>query len=282
MQNSGGCAPTQSVSNVRFGRTAVVLLTIALLTAWGCGSGYTPSLTPTTPRAQNAFVSGQYNVVLTSTNGHGTTKIYTNFKQTGTAVKGAFTGAANTLVCPSNDLSKCIGNSPTISISLSGTVSGQNVTIVLLFPSTAGADTVTMVGTIGPSSGTYTDSLGDAGSWTASPAGSMGGNYSGTFNSTLNPLPIAPTILVTLGQDPNYNLTGTATLMNLPCISALTLAGPAIGGAFVLTDAANGASIIAVPDTNGLKFNYNFVPAAAKCAGDVGGGVLTIDDPWGY
>jgi hypothetical protein len=138
-----------------------------------------------------------------------------------------------------------------------------------------------MVGTItGPKSGTYTDSLGDAGTWTASPAGSMGGNYSGTFNS--NPLPIAPTILVTLGQDPNFNLTGTATLMNLPCISALTLSGPAIGGAFILTDAANGASIIAVPDTNGWKFNYNFAPAAAKCAGDLGGGVLTIHDPWGY
>src|SRR6202521_5556984 len=113
------------------------------LLASGCGGGYTPTLTPTTPAAQNAVVSGQFNLLLTSTNGHGTTNIYTDITQTGTT----FTGAANTLVCPSNDLSQCQGDdAPGISITPSGTVSGANVTIVISFPIMAGADTVTMVG----------------------------------------------------------------------------------------------------------------------------------------
>src|ERR1700674_5038812 len=110
------------------------------LLASGCGGGYTPTLTPTTPAAQNAVVSGQFNLLLTSTNGHGTTNIYTDITQTGTT----FTGAANTLVCPSNDLSQCQGNDA--SIAPTGTVSGTNVTMMISFPSTAGADTVTMAG----------------------------------------------------------------------------------------------------------------------------------------
>ena len=277
---------------------AVVLMSLAVAFA-GCGGGSQAPLTtpaaPSTPAAQNVSVTGQYNLVLTSTKGQGTTNIYTNFTQTGTT----FTGAANTLVCPSNDLSQCKGDdSPLVSITPSGTVSGTNVTIVTSFPSAAGADTVTMVGsTTGTSlAGTFTDSLGDSGTWTAStaihPFGPPPGvyDYSGTFNSTLNPLLIAPTILLELGQDASSrvssNLTGRATIMHSLCISSLALSGQAIGDAFSLTDAASRVSIIAlptVPTGNSFTFSYKFEPTAASCAGDFGSGVLTIiTSPWDY
>ena len=257
------------------------LLLFALFAA-GCGSGsYTPA--PTTPVTPKASVTGQYNLVLTSTNGRGTTNIYTNFTQTGKT----FAGTANTLVCPANDLSQCQGDgAAAISITPSGTVSGANVTMTISFPNTAGADTVTMVGTATGTNlaGTYTDSLGDTGTWTASAAGSLSGNYSGTFNSTSNPLSIPPTILMTLAQDASLNLSGEATIMSSPCISSLTLSGQAIGGAFSLTDAASKAHIIAVPGANGnsFTFSYNFESTAPQCAGDFGRGLVTNQDPWGY
>ncbi len=234
---------------------------------------------------------------LTSRNGQGTTNIYTDFTQTGTT----FTGAASTLVCPSNDLSQCKGgDAPDIPIAPSGTVSGTNVTIAISLQSTTGADTITMVGSATGTSlaGTYTDSLGDSGTWTASaaihPVPSPPGvyDYSGTFNSTSNPLLIGPTILVELGQDASshasFHVTGKATIMNSPCISSLTLSGQAIGDAFSLTDAASKASIIALPTLppgNSLTFGYKFEPTAASCTGDFGRGVLTINlsaGDWGY
>ena len=171
-----------------------------------------------------------------------------------------------------------------ISITPSGTVSGASVTMMISFPSTAGADTVTMVGTATGINltGSYTDSLGDAGTWAASAASSLGGNYDGTFNSTPNPLPIAPTILIALTQDASFHLSGTATILNSLCISSLALSGQAIGEAFSLTDAANKAHIIALPTGNSFTFSYKFEPTAASCAGDFGRGVVTNKGSFDY
>lgn len=148
----------------------------------------------------------------------------------------------------------------------------------------AGADTVTMVGTATGTNlaGTFTDSLGDTGTWTASSISPLSGNYNGTYNSTSNPLPIAPTILMTLAQDASFNLTGTATITSSPCVSSLALSGQAIGEALSLTDAASKAHIIALPTGNNFTFSYNFEPAAAGCAGDFGRGVVTNQSPWSY
>jgi hypothetical protein len=245
------------------------------LFASGCGGGYSSTQTHT---PQNAVVSGQLNLLLTSTGGHGTTNIYTNITQTG----ATFTGDVNTLVCPSNDLLQCQGNDA--SITASGTVSGMNVTMMISFPSSAGTNTVTIVGTsAGPTlAGTYTDSLGDTGTWKAFFNADFNGTNSGTFNSTSNPLSIAPSILFTLSQDASFHVTGSATIMNLPCISSLTVSGQAIGGALSLTDAANEAVIIAVPDSSNLNFRYSFAPTAPHCAGDVGRGTVTHKGPWDY
>jgi hypothetical protein len=250
--------------------------------AAGCGSMQTFTLTPTNPAAQDAKVTGQYNLVLTSANGLGTTDIYANFTQTGKT----FVGAANTLVCPSNDLSQCQGQDASgVSITPSGMASGANVTIVISVPTTAMADTVTMTGTATGTNlaGTYTDSLGDTGTWTASAASSLSGNYSGTFNSTPNPLPIAPTVLITLTQDSSFNLTGAAAIMSSPCIGSLSLSGQAIGGAFRLADMAHKTRILVLPTGNSFTLSYQFEPTAASCAGDSGRGVLTINSsPWDY
>jgi hypothetical protein len=267
------------------------LFLFALL-AVGCGGATSPP--PPTLTNPNASITGQYNLVLTSTNGHGTTNIYTNFTQTGAAI----TGAASTLVCPSNNLSQCEGNdAPAIAIIPSGKVRGASVSIVISFPSNAGADTVTMTGTAAGTTlgGTYSDSLGDSGTWTAStaihpfapPPGVY--DYSGTFNSTLNPLLIAPTIFIELGQDANSHLTGSATITNSPCINSLALSGQAIGDALSLTDASSQVSIIALPTMptmpagNSFTFSYKFEPTAANCGGDVGSGVVTINaSPFDY
>jgi hypothetical protein len=284
------------MQRMRLNRTlaAVVVMSVAVGFA-GCGAGSQAPPTTPTPSAQNVSINGPYNFVLTSTNGMGTTNIYTDFTQTGTALAGV----ANTLVCPSNDLSLCLGdNAPVVSIAPSGTVDGTNVKIVISFPSTTGADTVTMVGSATGTNlaGTFTDSLGDSGNWTASaaihPFGPPPGvyDYSGTFNSTSNPLLIAPTIAIQLGQNASSpsssNVTGTATIMHSPCISSLTLSGLAIGDAFSLTDAASKVSIIALPTLpagNSFTFSYKFESTAASCAGDFGLGVLTIiTSPWDY
>jgi hypothetical protein len=258
----------------------------------GCGGGggvAPPVITVT----QDAIVTGQYDLVLTSTNGRGTTNIYADFMQIGKE----FSGAAGTLVCPSNDLSKCEGEAATgVSITPIGTVSGANVTIVLSLPGAGGGNTVTMVGTAEATSlgGTYTDSLGDSGNWTAfgamHPFGPAPGvyDYSGTFNSTANPLLVAPTISVELGQQASPNLTGTATITNSPCIGSLNFSGQAVGDAITLTDSANKVSIIALPTqpintSFSFNFSYKFGPDAANCAGDFGLGVVTIQkSPWDY
>src|SRR5258706_4662547 len=88
-----------------------VLAFISLVVAFaGCGGGSRAPLTtpvaPSTPAAQNASVSGQYNMVLSSSKGQGTTNVYTKFTPTGTT----FSGTAKTLVCASNDFFQLQGN----------------------------------------------------------------------------------------------------------------------------------------------------------------------------
>jgi hypothetical protein len=267
-------------------------IVLLALFASGCGGGYTtttPSTTtpPPTPGTQNALLTGRYDIFLTSTNGNDPTSIFTNFTRTGTT----FTGAANSVVCR-KDLSQCVGDdSPVVSIIPSGSVSGVDVTITITFPGVAGEDTVTMVGAMTGSgndiSGTYTDSLGDAGTFTAFQSGVFFGGsdtHNGTFNSTPHPLAIAPTILFTFTElhDAGFHLTGTATIMNSPCISSLTLSGEEVGDAIKLTDQAAKAHILILPGAIDLAFSYSFEPDAPSCAGDFGLGMTTDPNPWDY
>ena len=248
----------------------------------GCGSAsYAP---PTTTTAQNATVNGQFNVVLTSTIGGGTTNVYTELTQNG----GTLTGSEDTLVCSENDLSRCVGGDAAASVTASGTVNGSNVTIGISLSSTAGANRIRLTGTATGTSiaGTYTDTSGDSGIWTGLTAVHPFGpppsvnDYSGTFNSTVSPLAIAPTISIELGKDAASSLTGGAIILNSPCVSGLTLSGHAIGDALRLSDANSKVSIIALPSLPGatnFNFSYKFDARAGTCAGDAGRGNVTIN-----
>lgn len=263
------------------------LLLFTLLAA-GCGGGggYTSTPTPTLP--QNAVVTGQFNLGLTSTHGGGKTYIYTNFAPAGTTSSGTisstFSGSPNTLVCPANDVSKCVGTDPAAPITPSGTVDGQNLTITVSVPGSAGADTLTLVGTVSGTniSGTYTDTLGDTGTWIAAKTATFSGSFTGTFNSSSHPLTIAPSITLTITQDATFHLTATATVLNSPCVQSLTFTGQAIGQAFTLNDATNQAAIIALPSGDAYSFSYNFKSSSPACPGDTGMGQVSNLDPWGY
>ena len=278
MRNSRALGRSRSSNNMRLHPSDIALVVALVFGVCGCGGSATYSSPTAPPSVQNAVISGQYNVALSSTNGRGKTAIYTDFTQTGSA----FTGTADTLVCPSNDLSQCKGDDG--SITPSGTISGVKINLLISFPAAAGDDSVTMAGTeAGTSlSGSYTDGLGDTGTWTGSSVATLTGSYSGTFNSSSNPFPIDANIVINLTQDDNFNLTGTAMITSSPCINSLSLSGKAIGQAFSLTDVLNKVHITAVPSGSNFTFNYNFDPAAPSCAGQVGSGQISNPSPWDY
>ena len=96
------------------------------------------------------------------------------------------------------------------------------------------------------------------------------------------PSPSPPSITVVLAQDSTYHLTATASILSSPCVSSLTLTGQASGQAFILSDAAKEATIIAVPSSGDYNFRYNFTSASPACPGDTGLGHFSNPDPWGY
>ena len=228
-------------------------------------------------KPKNASVSGAYTVVATSTKSKVVTNVYVNVAMQSGA---SLAGTSNTLVCLGNVATNCIGNDPPSStVTLVGTVSGNSVQINLSYPDTQGTDTITLTGVVSGTSisGTYTDSQGDAGTWTAAQSSSPAGTLSGTINSTLNPLTIPPTITVMTVEGQNSALTGTATLQNWTCFASLNFStGLAIGGAFTLSDTTNGVAIVAVP-SGATTFNivYQVGSSASVCAGDHGTGTLT-------
>src|ERR1700739_1772374 len=125
---------------------------------------------------KNATVSGAYTIVATSTKSNAVANVYVNVAMTGTSLAGT----SNTLVCLGNVVTNCIGNDPPASAdTFVGTVSGNSVQIKLSYPDTQGTDTISLTGAVSGTSmsGTYTDSQGDAGAWTAtqssSPAGTL-------------------------------------------------------------------------------------------------------------
>ena len=227
---------------------------------------------------KDATVSGPYTVVATSTKNTTVTNVYVNV-----AVQSdtSFAGTSSTLVCPGNVIANCIGNDPPASAAtFVGTVSGNSVQILLSYPNAQGTDTITLTGTVSGTSisGTYTDSQGDAGTWTATQSSSPAGALSGTINSTVNPLTVPPTITVVTMEGQNFALTGTATVQNWTCYMSLNFStGLVIGGAFTLSDPANDVVIVAVPSgAKTFSIGYQVGSSAPACAGDHGTGTLAI------
>ena len=235
----------------------------------GGGGGGTPT---------NATVTGAYTVVASSTKSNAVTNVYVNVAMQSST---SLAGSSNTLVCLGNVIAHCIGNDPPASAdTFVGTVSGNSVQINLSYPDAQGMDTLTLTGVVSGTSisGTYTDSRGDAGTWTATQSSSAAGTFAGTINSTLNPLTIPPTIRVLTTEGQDYALTGTATVQNWSCFTSLNFStGLAIGGAFTLSDTTNDVVIVAVP-SGAATFNiaYQVGTSASVCGGDHGTGTLTV------
>ena len=248
-----------------------ILLLCAFLAA-GCSGAKNAGGTGGSP--QNAAVSGPYSAVATSSKGNGATNVYANLSMQGS---GSFSANADTLVCPANIPGNCIAdNSP----SLAGTVNGNNLQITLQFTNASGPDTVTLKGTISGTtlSGSYTDSQGDAGTWTATLSSSLTGTYNGSVNSTPNPLQTAPTISAQITEGQNSALTGSAAVSNSPCYVSLDFSqGLAIGGAFTLTDTTKDVTIVGLPaGSNTYNIYYQVGASAIACAGDYGTGTFTL------
>jgi hypothetical protein len=227
---------------------------------------------------KNATVSGGYTIVANSTKNNGTTNVYVNISMQSSA---SLSGTPNTLVCQGNIVTNCVGNDPPASTdTFIGTVSGNSVQMDLSYPNAQGDDTITLTGTVSGTSisGTYTDSQGDAGTWTATQSTSPAGTLSGTINSSLNPLTIPVTITMVTTEGQNSAMTGMATLTNWTCFASLNLStGLEIGGAFTLSDNTNHFVIIAVPSgTKTFSVEYQVGSSAPACAGDRGTGTLTI------
>ena len=84
-------------------RTLVILGTVSLVLLAGCGSKNSSSPVNNSQSIPNATITGPYDLILTAMNGHDLMNICASFTQTG----ASFTGAGNTLACPSNDPSQC-------------------------------------------------------------------------------------------------------------------------------------------------------------------------------
>jgi len=247
-----------------------ILLLCAFLSA-GCSG--VKNVGGTGGTAQNAVVSGPYSAAATSNKGNGVTNVYTNLSMQSSS---SFSASAGTLVCPGNIPGNCIANT---SATLSGTVNGNSLQITLQFTNASGPDTVTLMGTISGTtlSGTYTDSQGDSGTWTATLSGSLTGTYSGSVNSTPNPLQTAPTISAQITEGQNSTLTGSAAVSNSPCYVSLDFSqGLAIGGAFTLTDTTKDVTLVGLPiASNTFSVYYQVGASAIACAGDFGTGTFT-------
>lgn len=222
----------------------------------------------------DATVSGPYTITLTSTNNGPSESIYTDFTQTGST----FAGSNTTLACESNQVANCVGDDPpALAFTPTGSVTGNNFSMTLVFANNSGALTTTFTGSVngGRITGNYTDTQGGAGSFVATEqAGTLTGTYSGTLHPDSNPV-IAPTITINLTQT-NLGLVGTATVTNSTCFSSLNFSsGNVIGGALTLSNSGPNIFILAVPNTSSaFSFTYS-VGQDGACGGDTGTGTLT-------
>jgi hypothetical protein len=201
-----------------------LVLVVALFLA-ACGGGSNGGGGVSVP--PNADISGQYPILLTTTQNTipSLSSIQTNFiKQS----DGVFKGDPDTYFCPGGLLS-CSGNTP-----LTAQVRLNSVSIAVSPPGISGQKTITLTGTVSGStmSGTYKDTDGDAGTWTATHVSPLTGTYIGTATDDgVSTIPLGVALM--LVQQSDFSLTGGASITNSPCITQLNFTtGKAVGGSF--------------------------------------------------
>jgi hypothetical protein len=245
----------------------LVLVVALFLSACGGASSGGGMLVP-----QNADISGQYPILMTTTQNTipALSAIQTNFlKQS----DGVFDGDPDTSYCPGGYLS-CFGHTP-----LTATVRVSSVSMSALAPGLSGQKTITLTGTVSGSamSGTYNDTDGDAGIWTATQAGPLTGTYIGTATDDgVSAIPLGVTMM--LVQQSNFSLTGDASITNSPCITQLNFtSGKAVGASFYVDD---GTYFMRGVPTSGNTYTFLFGYIGGPgfvgvCENYQGGGSLT-------
>jgi hypothetical protein len=209
---------------------ATALLLAALLTLIACGG------TSSTSSAASGPLAGNWQMVLLpypQTNGS-------------LSVSGFLAETNNTLtgsvqVPPLGQNDRCGGVA-----SLTGTVSGQNVTFsvdefgtTVNFTGTISSDNVSMSGDFQGMGGAC-QTTPTTGTWNAFLIPSLTGNFTGTINSTYmellqglqNPVPVAVSGSLSQGTNAgtsNATLTGTITAVGYPCFTTASLTGTISG-----------------------------------------------------
>jgi hypothetical protein len=266
--------------------TALLLALGMLASCGGSGGGVANP-------GQLANIAGPWHAVATSTaNAGSTAALFVNVTQTtGTF----FANNSNIVLCaPANatDIPNgCVWVNPTqpagYTISIDGTIQANGAVQITvtetqsIFCDNSGTQTnctVTLTGNVNSSatqiSGTYTSSTGDKGTWQATPGTSVTGTYSGSLNSPNNP-PAPISVNGNLTQNPDFTLTGAASVTGSACFTALNItSGSAIGGAFFFTDSTNSVTVGAIPLGNN-QWQAGYYVYAGGCQLNSNNGVLT-------
>lgn len=218
-----------------------VLITLALFCCFGCGGGgSSPSGSAAggggNPAPQN--IGGKWQIIASSTQNSGSGFPYTAIEailtQTETSVSA---GDQAAIVIPfyvqGANYNIASGDAcGDYAATVSGTISGSNITVTLTEGSGTNTYVVNATGTISSDSkkitGTYNASggcgvAGDAGTFVGTLISSVSGNYNVTFGTGTN-------FGLSLTEDSRHNLTASGTYSG----SSYTLTGEAVGGAIEL------------------------------------------------
>jgi hypothetical protein len=258
---------------------SITLLLVISPTLIGCGGGgsTTPSSSGSSPADTAQVIQGKWTIRSTSTQGQSNTITLINFTDQG----GGNFFAPSAIICTLSPSVVCKGSlvgQELLILQGTATAAGAvNMTLVIQQGSdSASACTIAITGTVSGSTmrGTYTGCQ-DGGSFTGTENASATGTYAGSFNSTVNPSPIAIGFTAGITEAANFTLTGSATLTNSVCFTNLTFGSPstAIGEGLFLQDAAHGIYAVALPSEPGTDLAY-VVNATQSCGADQGQGQI--------
>ena len=237
--NDGGSSPTPSTSQGIQGQWTFTS------TADGMQAVVTANITNS---GANSFSAPQKSVVVCPIYGTGTPLQIASWAESPTC--NISEAALNGTITPPNTVSISISN-----IQFGGSPSEtETATLTGTYTSSGNAITA-MQGSFSTSS---QDSPMTGGNWTAQPNASFTGTYSGTVNYLNGSIPINVTLSLT--QNANYSITGTATLTNDPCYAGWTFSGSVIGGGFgALIDGGNVVVGAIQTSSDGFVFGYKSI-----------------------
>lgn len=268
----------------------------AALCLAGCGVSTTP--TTTDPPSRNSSVTGNWQLMATSTQAPyvGTSATYGIFlTQTGKAVTGIIGMQQLYPLCVLPSGPPCAFPFGVIDLELVGTIDTEGNLALSSVPNsgaggafsiTASANNNTLSGTFsityaGPS-GTYTDQ----GSISGYTVGSLNGTYTGTIKSTTtgNSIGVTTTLSQTAGPAPDgyLGVSGSASFAGSPCFSSATppqpgsLLGNVILVGFVPASSPSTTIVLSGTLSQDARTIVATYLVSGSCGSDTEGGTLTL------